>query len=617
MSLHHSTSLVLSILLTFSASIHCSAAQNNEVAASTVYIVPESDSETPTSSCPGDPCLTIDQYVSNSSLRNGILDITLELQPGYHNLSIPFNISSDVLSIAMIGTGRDVTLLCTQEFSFNFISSVRIRGINLVNCGGTSTHIRSVQNFTLEDSTFTSDMPFRLRFVMYPVISNSIFSNCTSGALLITFGEPMISNCTFSNNVKRRMLGDTDGGVINFVSVSATVDRCIFENNRAMFTSGAIYFTGGSVSVIRNSYFFNNSAIEGSGGAVYSIDGSLIIEDSSFTNNNAGDHGGALYLLGQANTFSIERCTFLNNTARFEGGAVSLSHRNSNLNLFLHSAIDSSRFEGNSAGRGGAVFKRGGNIGFNVLRSSFVNNTSSNNEFASGAVYILSGKSQIAVILSEFVRNSGADGAMHIDGRDYSATVQDSIFTENFATVSGGALSSTSLNGNFTIRGSEFYRNSAPQCGAVDLKSDDMNPNFQTRNGLKVQVLDSSFANNAASVGGGGAICASAISISISGFDSASIGTFRQNSAVTGGGAISTINSVLTISGASFSDNTARSGGDAIHACSSEVTVESSDGLSSGNMAGQCLLFGNGGVSNYVINLPLILFVMLVTLIMY
>ena len=138
-------------------------------------------------------------------------------------------------------------------------------------------------------------------------------------------------------------------------------------------------------------------------------------------------------------------------------------------------------------------------------------------------------------------------------------------------------------------------------------------------------------------MGGGGAICASAISISISGFDSASIGTFRQNSAVTGGGAISTVNSALTISGASFSDNTARSGGDAIHACSSEVTVESSDGLSSGNMAGQCLLFDNfpgtstsagdfpvtnGGVSQYyyyVINLPLISlnFVMLVTLMMY
>ena len=53
-----------------------------------------------------------------------------------------------------------------------------------------------------------------------------------------------------------------------------------------------------------------------------------------------------------------------------------------------------------------------------------------------------------------------------------------SIFTENFVTVSGGALISTSFNvGNFTICGSEFYCNSAPQCGAVDLNYDDINPN--------------------------------------------------------------------------------------------------------------------------------------------
>ena len=77
---------------------------------------------------------------------------------------------------------------------------------------------------------------------------------------------------------------------------------------------------------------------------------------------------------------------------------------------------------------------------------SLTTQVASNDEFASGAVYILSGKSQIEVFLSEFIRNSGTDGAMHIVGSNYSATVQESTFTENFATVSGGALGSTSLN---------------------------------------------------------------------------------------------------------------------------------------------------------------------------
>ena len=186
--MYQSSSLALSILLACCVVIHCVGAQST---VSTVYIVPTSDSPT-MATCPGEPCLTIDQYVSNSSLRDGITDIVVELQPGYHNLSVPFTIDtttstdSSISSIVMTGTvPGDVTLLCTEEFSFNFMDSVRISGINLVNCGGPSTHIRNVDNFTLEDSTFQSDMPFRLRLAANPVVMNSVFSNCTSGALSI------------------------------------------------------------------------------------------------------------------------------------------------------------------------------------------------------------------------------------------------------------------------------------------------------------------------------------------------------------------------------------------------------------------------------------------------
>ena len=316
-------------------------------------------------------------YVSNSSLRNGITDIILELQSGHHNLSVPFTIDtqfrptdSGISSIALIGTGSDVTLSCTEEFSFNFMDSVRISGINLVNCGGLSTHIRNVANFTLEDSTFTSNMPFRLRLTIYPVILNSVFSNYTSGALLIEYGRPMIRNCTFSNNVKRRMLfvtGDTNGGVIDFISVNAFIDQCTFKNNSAMFTSGALYFTDGT-SFIMSSSFFNNSAIQSDGGAIYSTGGSLTIEDSNFTNNIAGDNGGAVFFVAEPNTFMIRRSKFSNNAARLEGGAIEIAHSNNDLSLLLYTTIDNSRFIGNSADRGGAVFKRGGNIGFNMYQ---------------------------------------------------------------------------------------------------------------------------------------------------------------------------------------------------------------------------------------------------------
>ena len=89
---------------------------------------------------------------------------------------------------------------------------------------------------------------------------------------------------------------------------------------------------------------------------------------------------------------------------------------------------------------------------------------------------------------------------------------------------------------------------------------------------------------------------------------------YKQNSAVTGGGAVSTTAYALTISGASFSDNSARLGGDAIHACSYEVTVESSDGLLSGSANGQCFQYTNSGVSSYYeVNWPLFLFMIIFT----
>ena len=192
--------------------------------------------------------------------------------------------------------------------------------------------------------------------------------------------------------------------------------------------------------------------------------------------------------------------------------------------------------------------------------------------------------------------------------------------------MSGEALGSTSLDGGrFTVRGTEFSRNSAPQCGAVDLKADENNSNFQTRNGLNMELLSCSFANNLAKEGRGGAICASAVSVSVASFDSIPDSRFTWNSAVTGGGAISTTNSALTISEASFSDNSAHSGGDAIHACSSKVTVESSDGLLGSSKDGECFLFSNnmtfidkspgtnGGVTSYcAINWPLFSFMIII-----
>ena len=636
MSTEHqsSSSLALSaILLTFY--IHFGAAQN-----STVYIIPASAGGSPPVACPGEPCLTINQYVSNSSLRNGVTDVIMELQPGYHNLSIPFALWNMPTSIAMIGTGPDdVTLLCTEDFTFNFMNSVRVSGINLVNCGGPSTHINSVDNFILEDSTFQSDMPFHIRRAVGSlVIVNSVFSNCTSGVLLINDGgRPIIRNCTFSDNVNLRTRSESgfNAGVIDFMSVNAFIDQCTFKNNRATFTGGAIHLNWPGGLRVMNSSFFNNSVVLTDGGAIYSDGGSLTIEDSSFANNFGQNDGGAVAIIGEDNTLKIRRSEFTNNTAGGEGGAVLVFHNSSDTSRRQSTNIDDSRFVGNSAARGGAVMNRGSNVVFNAFQSSFINNTCSDDNFGSGAFYILSSKAKVAVYRATFTGNRGIDGAMGVIGSNYTVTVEKSSFVENIATRSGGAIVSSSKDvGNIMISDSEFNRNSAPQCGALDLSMnvDDMNPNIQTQGALTVRIFASNFSNNIATVGNGGALCASGISISISGTP---VSTFRQNSAVTGGGAISTTNSVLMISEGSFFNNTALSGGDTINACSSNVTVDSSasNGLpSSVTDTSDCVdtmttlsttlstttsNFVSGGVSSYdnMINLMLFPFLTMILLV--
>ena len=587
---YQSSSLALSaILLTFC--IYFGAAQST--GGTVYYIVPESASGSPPVVCPGEPCLTIFQFVFNrlfnSSFRDGVTDIIMQLQPGYHNLSLPFTIDtmrnsaadSSVSSIVMTGTGPDdVTLLCTEDFSFNFLDSVRISGINLVNCGGPSTHIFFVTDFTLEDSTFQSDMPFHIeRVVGNLVIANSVFSNCTRGVLLISNpgSRPTIRNCTFSNNVNLRTMSvpGSNAGVINFMSLNGVVDQCTFINNRATFTGGAIYLAQGGLA-ITNSYFFNNSVVLTDGGAVYSINASLNIEDSNFTNNFGQNDGGAVAITAERGTLTITRTEFTNNTAGREGGAVLAFHSNGNDASFnFGTTIEDSSFVGNSAAHGGAVMNRGSNILFSASQTSFIENTCSDDNFGSGALSILSSRAQVHFFRATFTRNQGVDGAMGMSGSNYNISFRESSFVENVATRSGGAIVSSSSDvGNIEITDSEFNRNSAPQCGALDLNADDMNPNIQTRGAQIVRISASNFANNTATVSSGGALCASDISISI--LSSTPVSTFTQNSAVTGGGAISASNSFVTISEASFFDNTALSGGDTINACSSNVTVDSS-----------------------------------------
>ena len=101
-----------------------------------LYVHPTSD---PTSVCPGEPCLTLDQYVENSDTYI-TSNTVFKLLPGQHDLTMPF-VAQDVQNISIKPTTRDTVDLYYNQLRTNdaraalqFINATRldIRGVNIV-----------------------------------------------------------------------------------------------------------------------------------------------------------------------------------------------------------------------------------------------------------------------------------------------------------------------------------------------------------------------------------------------------------------------------------------------------------------------------------------------------
>jgi predicted outer membrane repeat protein len=132
------------------------------------------------------------------------------------------------------------------------------------------------------------------------------------------------------------------------ISQSVYVVRCLFISNRATQDGGALSFTSLSseiTTVILNSTFTGNHA--NTGGAL-NAKGTLIILGSSFTGNSAYS-GGAV--LSSGNILCIENSDFNANLANATGGAVTVAAAN----LFATNNSFSYNFINDPEGSGGAI----------------------------------------------------------------------------------------------------------------------------------------------------------------------------------------------------------------------------------------------------------------------
>lgn len=124
------------------------------------------------------------------------------------------------------------------------------------------------------------------------------------------------------------------GGTI-FNEGNLSIINCNFANNR-VYGSGGVIFNKGNLN-ISSSTFNNNHAIDG--GAIYSDSGSsLKVFRCIFTNNTAEESGGAIFAAFKTNSFTVTGSTFTINIAE-KGAAI--------YNIISGMRITNSRFKYN------------------------------------------------------------------------------------------------------------------------------------------------------------------------------------------------------------------------------------------------------------------------------
>ena len=315
---------------------------------------------------------------------------------------------------------------------------------NFTNIISRNSLIKAIASFVTFKECIFSNISSRLGiFSLYQSIigffnkTNAIHSELNGfnhSPVYLHSTEGILQTCTFHNNTINGQYGM--GGALYISNSNITVLQCWFKENRATYIGGAIIMlkTRGSFA---NCTFERNSAKglkhkKTAGGAIFSADRSHItVQQSLFKENTATYSGGAIHM--QKTRGSFVNCTFERNSAKglkhkkTAGGAIFSADRS-------HITVQQSLFKENTATYGG------GAINMQKTRGSFVNCTFEKNSAKS---------------LPHKMVYGGA-----ICSRDRSnITVQQCLFKENTATYSGGAIDMQKTRGSFV--NCTFERNSA------------------------------------------------------------------------------------------------------------------------------------------------------------
>lgn len=154
-------------------------------------------------------------------------------------------------------------------------------------------------------------------------IKNLTFTNGSTesgGIALIQNAAPHFENCTFTNTTSTGA-----GGAVRVETASkgaGTFNGCTFSNCTGQ-NGGAIVITNPNTSLTLTDCVFSDNQATASGGALYSTNGITTLRNCSFTANKAANLAGAAYITTGTVHFDTG-CTLRSNSAVNGGGAVSI-----------------------------------------------------------------------------------------------------------------------------------------------------------------------------------------------------------------------------------------------------------------------------------------------------
>jgi predicted outer membrane repeat protein len=514
--------------------------------------------------CPGeftgDPCLTLQQYAGSPSSD---ANIYLLLEPGNHTLTGEL-MASNSYNYTM--SGSDSKVLCdnSAQISLTSIQHVSINGVSFMGC---AQNVLSANGDIVElrNVMFSRNQINKVESINHLIVIDSIFDgNSDTGLDLRSIANVVeIENCTFSNNGHRG---------ITAVSSDLEISKTTFYNN--IGPAGGCIHAESSTVTIRLTNFTECTSNPGlDGGAIYGQQVAFTITRTNFTDNRAGFGGGAI--AGGSSSFNITSSSFIRNVCTQWGGAIKADVGTSLL------ILADTNFISNTARSGGAVFAyrldtliccnfinnagipgNGGGLYLQTLMSvtisycNFLNNTNSGGGFggAGASIFVESNIDYVSVniIGSSFVNNTalpGQGGGLLVksNGQHASIIVTDSSFRNNSANlhdfrphqtiINGGAIYFTGGNGSIFINNSDLTMNSASISGGAVYVTG------------SVSVNNSTFSQNRALMGEGGAIVANQQNASVSLTQT----IFSQNTAPSCGAiSIQNLNHIVTLTDSSF-----------------------------------------------------------------